>query len=100
MLRPVANVSHHEPGFFDPVYDDAYDYWRTYRNSHDSGAHVTRSLRRGADIFSFSDNHVRKTTLDGALVGEAFLAEDFVTDDADRYSYGGWYYGGGHGWYF
>ncbi|KAH8095169.1 hypothetical protein JL720_2447 [Aureococcus anophagefferens] len=100
MLRPVANVSHHEPGFFDPVYDDAYDYWRTYRNSHDSGAHVTRSLRRGADIFSFSDNHVRKTTLDGALVGEAFLAEDFATDDADRYSYGGWYYGGGHGWYF
>ncbi|KAH8068310.1 hypothetical protein JL721_6886 [Aureococcus anophagefferens] len=95
MLRPVANVSHHEPGFFDPVYDDAHDYWRTYRNSHDSGAHVTRSLRRGADIFSFSDNHVRKTTLDGALVGEAFLAEDFATDDADRYSYGGWYYGGG-----
>ncbi|KAH8060240.1 hypothetical protein JL722_5206 [Aureococcus anophagefferens] len=100
MLRPVANVSHHDPGFFDPVYDDAYDYWRTYRNSHDSGAHVTRSLRRGADIFSFSDNHVRKTTLDGALVGEAFLAEDFATDDADRDSYGGWYYGGGHGWYF
>ncbi|KAH8061346.1 hypothetical protein JL722_3959 [Aureococcus anophagefferens] len=33
MLRPVANVSHHDPGFFDPVYDDAYDDWRTYRNS-------------------------------------------------------------------
>jgi hypothetical protein len=33
-----------------------------------------------------SDNHVRKTTLDGALVGEAFLAEDFAADDDDRYS--------------
>ncbi|KAK7241299.1 hypothetical protein SO694_00050142 [Aureococcus anophagefferens] len=30
--RPVSERVAPRPGFFDPVYDDAYDYWRTYRN--------------------------------------------------------------------
>lgn len=97
-LRPVGNVTHHDPDFFDPTYDETYAYWRTYRNSEASGDHVTRSLRRGDALFTFSDNTALKTSLDGrALLGAADLAANFTGDDRDGdFSYyGGW----GPGWY-
>ena len=60
-----------------------------------SGAHITRSLRRGADLFSFSDNHVFKTSLDGrTVVGSADLAANATFergDDDDDGAYGYWY---------
>jgi len=61
---------------------------------------VTRSLRRGDALYTFSDNAVRKTSLDGrGLIGEADLAAAFnfsaLTDDDGYGGYYGFYgYGG------
>lgn len=99
-LDLVGNVTHHVSDFFAPTLDGGS--WRTYRNSRESGDHVTRSLRRGDDLFTFSDNAVRKTSLDGADVrGAADLAAGF---NASEYDDGGSYYGGFYGgiepWYW
>ena len=91
-LDAFGNLTHHSSDFYDvPESDDGY-YYSSYRNSRESGAHATRSLRRGDDLFTFSDNHVVKTSLDGtALAGVADLAEGVLFPDDD---------GGGGGYYY
>lgn len=89
-LRPAGNVSHLAPDFYAS---------RSHANSRDSGGHVTRSLRRGDALFTFSDNTVLKTTLDGRdVLGAADLAADFdasqaaYDDDDDASYFGRWYW--------
>mmetsp|Transcript_27053 Transcript_27053/g.84108 ORF Transcript_27053/g.84108 Transcript_27053/m.84108 type:complete len:676 (-) Transcript_27053:87-2114(-) len=94
-LAAVGNVTHLPEGFYAGN-DDGDDGWYGTASSQYSGAHVTRSLRRGADLFSFSDNHVFKTSLDGRTVaGTANLAANAsfeAGDDDDGYGYGYGYF--------
>jgi hypothetical protein len=93
-LNPLGNVSHLEPGFWDEEDDDNNNYWWAYsqRSSASSGGHVTRSLRRGDAVYTFSDNFVAKTSLeDGRSLGTASLAVNATYSEYDD-DYGYWYY--------
>lgn len=93
-LNPLGNVTHLEPGFWDEDDDENNNYWWAYsqKSSLDSGAHVTRSLRRGDAVYTFSDNFVAKTSLDGRPIGAAALAANatYSEYDDDGYSYYVW----------
>ena len=93
-LNPLGNVSHLEPGFWDEEEDtDNNNYWWAYaqRSSTSSGGHITRSLRRGDAVYTFSDNFVAKTMLDGRSIGIASLAVNATYSEYDD-DYGYWYY--------
>ena len=92
-LNPLGNVTHLEPGFWDEEGDDNNNYWWAYsqRSSASSGGHITRSLRRGDAVYTFSDNSVAKTMLDGRSIGMASLAVNATYSDYDD-DYGYWYY--------
>ena len=61
-LNPLGNVTHLDSDFWDEEDDDNNNYWWAYaqRSSTASGGHVTRSLRRGDAVYTFSDNFVAK----------------------------------------
>ena len=87
---------HHDADFSDlPKNDDGF-YYSSYRNSRESGRHVTRSMRRGDDLFTFSENHVVKSSLDGGVVAAADLSDGLVFPETDDRG-GGYYYGWRHG---
>ena len=90
-LEPFGNVTHLEDGFFREPTGYENGYWNARRNAADSGGEVTRALRRGDALFSFSDNSVVKTSLDGKTRhGAADMAAgvDFEDlEDDDRYGY-------------
>ena len=92
-LNQLGNVTHLEPGFWDEEDDDNNNYWWAYsqRSSASSGGHVTRSLRRGDAVYTFSDNFVGKTMLDGQSIGMASLAVNATYSEYDD-DYGYWYY--------
>ena len=93
-LTPLGNVTHLEPGFWDEEDDDNNNYWWAYsqRSSTSSGGHVTRSLRRGDAVYTFSDNFVAKNSLeDGRSLGTASLAVNATYSEYDD-DYGYWYY--------
>ena len=93
-LTPLGNVTHLEPGFWDEDEDDATNYWWAYsqRSSAASGGHITRSLRRGDAVYTFSDNFVAKTSLsNGRSLGIASLAVNATYSEYDD-DYGYWYY--------
>ena len=89
----MGNVTHLSPEFWDEDDDDNNNYWWAYsqRSSTSSGGHVTRSLRRGDAVYTFSDNFVAKTSLeDGQSLGIASLAVNATYSEYDD-DYGYWY---------
>ena len=93
-LTPLGNVTHLSQGFWDEDEDDNDNYWWAYaqRSSTSSGGHITRSLRRGDAVYTFSDNFVGKNSLDdGRSLGVASLAVNATYSDYDD-DYGYWYY--------
>ena len=93
-LNPLGNVTHLEPEFWDEEADDNNNnYWWAYsqRSATSSGGHITRSLRRGAAVYTFSDNFVGKTSMEGRSLGIASLAVNATYSEYDD-DYGYWYY--------
>ncbi len=92
-LNQLGNVTHLEPGFWDEDDDDNNNDWWAYsqRSSTSSGGHITRSLRRGDTVYTFSDNFVAKTSMEGRLLGMASLAVNATYSEYDD-DYGYWYY--------
>ena len=70
-LTPLGNVTHLDSDFWDEEDDDNNNYWWAYsqRSSTSSGGHITRSLRRGDAVYTFSDNFVAKNPEDGRSRG-------------------------------
>ena len=89
----LGNVTHLEPEFWDEADDDTNNYWWAYsqRSSTSSGGHITRSLRRGDAVYTFSDNFVGKNSLDGRSLGVTSLAVNATYSEYDD-DYGYWYY--------
>ena len=92
-LVDSTQVTHLEPSFWDEEDDDATDWWAyAQRSSTSSGGHITRSLRRGDAVYTFSDNFVAKNSLeDGRSRGTASLAVNATYSEYDD-DYGYWYY--------
>jgi hypothetical protein len=93
-LNPLGNVTHLDADFWDEDDDDNNNDWWAYsqRSSTSSGGHITRSLRRGDAVYTFSDNFVAKTSLDdGRSLGMASLAVNATYSEYDD-DYGYWYY--------
>ena len=85
----MGNVTHLDSDFWDEEDDDNNNYWWAYsqRSSTSSGGHVTRSLRRGDAVYTFSDNFVGKNSLeDGQLLGTASLAVNATYSEYDAVS--------------
>ncbi len=90
----MGNVTHLDSDFWDEDDDDNNNYWWAYsqRSSASSGGHITRSLRRGDAVYTFSDNFVGKNSLeDGQSLGTASLAVN-ATYSEYHDDYGYWYY--------